>query len=213
MTINKHEPLAAASCHMVLRRGRDYTPIVPTKRSSNMSRALLPVLASLALVACGNSADSPSSAAAATQGDAQSTNTVAVADSPAEVATSIHRPAETPASPAQAVLASTDADLANGQRQFRRCQSCHTINEGGRNTVGPNLHDVFGRPAASAAGFSYSRALSESGLTWDHDTLDAWIENPHRLVPGTRMSFVGLRDADDRRDVIAYLESMRAGEN
>ncbi len=111
---------------------------------------------------------------------------------------------------ASAVLTSlggvyADADLANGARQFRRCQSCHTLNDGGRHTVGPNLHGVIGRAAASTDRFSFSSQLSESGLTWDVATLDAWIENPRALVPGNRMSFVGLRDAEDRRDVIAYL--------
>ena len=92
-----------------------------------------------------------------------------------------------------------------GARQFRRCQSCHTLNEGGRHTVGPNLYSVIGHEAASAEGFNYSPQLTEAGLTWDVETLDAWIENPRAMVPGNRMSFVGLRDAADRRDVIGYL--------
>lgn len=106
-----------------------------------------------------------------------------------------------------------NADLANGARQFRRCQSCHTLNEGARHTVGPNLYGVIGRPAASAEGFSYSSQLSESGLTWDTETLGHWIENPRAFVPGNRMSFVGLRDADDRRDVIAYIAVETAGDD
>lgn len=99
----------------------------------------------------------------------------------------------------------TVADLSNGQRQFRRCQSCHTLNEGGRHTVGPNLNGIMGAPAAAKERFSYSRQLAESRLVWDAATMDAWLENPRSLVPGNRMSFVGLRDADARRDVIAYL--------
>lgn len=98
-----------------------------------------------------------------------------------------------------------DADLSNGQRQFRRCQSCHTLNEGGRHTVGPNLYGIINAPAAAQERFSYSRQLTESGLVWDAATMDAWLENPRSMVPGNRMSFVGLRDADARRDVIAYL--------
>ena len=98
-----------------------------------------------------------------------------------------------------------DADLVNGQRQYRRCQSCHTLNEGGRNTVGPNLFGIMGTAAASREGFTYSRQLIAADLMWDVPTMDAWIENPRALVPGNRMSFVGLRDADDRRDVIGYI--------
>lgn len=198
-----------------------------------MSRALLPVLASLALIACGNGTESPASTGTTTApGQAQPSDATTTSQSQVQTPAAGQPVAETPATPAAetapatttafaaestpassgtpapAMLAFADADLANGQRQYRRCQSCHTINEGGRNTVGPNLYDTYGHPAARLQGFSYSRALSESGLVWDHDTLDAWIENPSRLVPGTRMSFVGLRDADDRRDVIAYLASM-----
>ena len=110
----------------------------------------------------------------------------------------------------QAVLAALgegylEANLSNGARQFRRCQSCHTLTEGGRNTVGPNLWGIVGASAAYNETFNYSRPLSESGLVWDAATLDSWIENPRAMVPGNRMSFVGLRDAAARRDVIAYL--------
>ncbi len=159
-----------------------------------MVRILLPVLASLALIACGDGADTTAMNGASAAG--QSTTGPAGAD---HASSDLAGP--------QALLASNGADLANGQRQFRRCQSCHTLGEGGRHTVGPNLFGVIDRTAADASGFSYSRALSQSGLTWDHDTLDAWIENPRELVPGNRMSFVGLRNADDRRDVIAYIAS------
>lgn len=107
----------------------------------------------------------------------------------------------------------TGADLANGRREFRRCQSCHTVNEGGRAMVGPNLYGVVGRAAASTGGFSYSSALAESGLVWTSDTLDTWIENPRAMIPNNRMSFVGLRDADDRRDIIAYLASLTASDD
>ena len=174
-----------------------------------MPRILLPILASLALIACGNGTDTESmpGASAAAQGQAEPAATGHLAAGRTAEPTAEHRTND--AAPA-AVLASGTADLANGQRQFRRCQSCHTITEGGRHTVGPNLYGVVGHPAASATGFSYSRALSAADLSWDRETLDAWIENPRELVPGNRMSFVGLRDADDRRDVIAYLASVSA---
>ncbi|WP_417471193.1 c-type cytochrome [Maricaulis sp.] len=161
-----------------------------------MNRYLLPILAALTLCACGDGSGSQVSPSA----DAQT----------AAAAPAAAGPARDPA-PVQAAATPGEADLANGRRQFRRCQSCHTMTEGGRHTVGPNLYGVLARPAASAPGFSYSRALRDSGLNWDMDTLDAWIENPRLLVPGNRMSFVGLRDANDRRDVIAYIAAETGG--
>jgi cytochrome c len=97
------------------------------------------------------------------------------------------------------------ADLTNGARQYRRCQACHTLDEGGANRSGPNLHGIMFTPAAQVDGFSYSSALVEAGLVWDVETLDAWLENPRTLVPRNRMSFAGLRDADARRDLIGYM--------
>ena len=110
---------------------------------------------------------------------------------------------------ASAILASLgaaylDADIENGRRRFRLCQSCHTLEEGGRSMVGPNLYGVFGSEAG-AGDFTYSRQLSESGIVWDAETMDAWLANPRQYIPGNRMSFVGLRNEEDRRDVIAYL--------
>lgn len=171
-----------------------------------MTRALLVLLASVALVGCGNDdAASPAS-----------TDTSMAAASPASMSSSRDRDdddregdddGDTDASVILASLGGDyeNADLSNGARQFRRCQSCHTLNEGGRNSVGPNLYGVIGQPAASHAQFSYSSQLSDAGLVWDLATLDAWIENPRALVAGNRMSFVGLRDPEDRRDVIAYI--------
>jgi cytochrome c len=98
-----------------------------------------------------------------------------------------------------------DADLANGARQYRRCQACHTIDAGGANRAGPNLHGVMDSPAAQVEGFAFSTALTDSGLIWDAATMDSWLENPRALVPGNRMSFAGLRDADARRDLIAHI--------
>lgn len=99
----------------------------------------------------------------------------------------------------------SQADLANGARQFRRCTSCHTIGEGGPHRVGPNLHGLFRRAAGEAEGFNFSTALRESDIDWSPEHLNEWLADPRGYIPGNRMSFVGLRDADDRRDVIAYL--------
>jgi cytochrome c len=97
------------------------------------------------------------------------------------------------------------ADLANGEAKFALCKSCHTLTPGGANMTGPNLYGVFGRQAAAAPDFSYSDALKKAGFIWEFHHLDAWLADPKGYMPGTKMTFVGLRDAKDRTDVIAYI--------
>lgn len=99
-------------------------------------------------------------------------------------------------------------DAAAGQRVYNQCRACHTIDQGGRNTVGPNLHGIFGRRAGSLEGFRYSaamRAKGEEGLSWTEETLRAYIADPKAVVPGGSMSYVGLRSAPQMDDLIAYL--------
>ncbi len=98
------------------------------------------------------------------------------------------------------------ADLDNGRRAFARCRSCHTITEGGSNMTGPNLYGLFGRQAGSHPGFNYSPAVKEAGFAWDAERLDHWLENPRTFLTGTKMSFAGIPDATDRRDIIAFLK-------
>lgn len=110
-----------------------------------------------------------------------------------------------------AILASLPApwnqgDLENGRRAFARCRSCHTINEGGSNMTGPNLWGLFGRKAGTHPGFNYSEAVKTAGFAWDGERLDHWLENPRTFLPGNKMTFPGLPDATDRRDVIAWLK-------
>lgn len=97
-------------------------------------------------------------------------------------------------------------DLDNGRRVFARCRSCHTVTEGGPNMTGPNLYGVFGRQAGSVEGYNYSNAVKTAGFVWDAEKLDHWLENPHTFLRGTKMSFAGLPEATDRRDVIAWLK-------
>ncbi len=99
-------------------------------------------------------------------------------------------------------------DAAAGQRVFNQCRACHTIDQGGRNGVGPNLHGIFGRRAASIEGFRYSapmRTKASEGLTWDEATLRAYITDPKAVVPAGAMSFPGLRNEQQLNDLIAYL--------
>jgi cytochrome c len=97
-------------------------------------------------------------------------------------------------------------DAAVGKRVYIFCQSCHSINEGGSNKVGPNLYGVFGRQAAQAKGFVYSDALSSANITWTADVLDQWLTRPAALVPGTTMVFAGINKPQQRADLIAYLQ-------
>jgi cytochrome c len=97
------------------------------------------------------------------------------------------------------------ADLDNGQSKFALCQTCHTTVQGGPNMTGPNLHGVIGRKAASVPGFKYSDALSATGWTWDAQKIDTWITDPQVALKGTKMTFAGLKNPQDRTDVIAWL--------
>jgi cytochrome c len=105
------------------------------------------------------------------------------------------------------------ADPARGERVFQRCYACHSVVAGEEDLPGPSLRCVIGRRAGSLAGFEYSPALRAAGgvqgLVWTRGTLEAFLRDPHALVPGTTMTMPALPAADDRRDVIDYLE--RAG--
>jgi len=101
-------------------------------------------------------------------------------------------------------LAAGDADA--GKKVFNKCKACHALEEG-KNKVGPSLFGVLGRQAAAVNGFKYSKAMSESGLTWDEATLKKYLAKPKDLVPGTRMAFAGLKKEDEIEDVIAYIKA------
>lgn len=101
-------------------------------------------------------------------------------------------------------------NAAKGETLFMRCAMCHNANKGGGNGLGPNLWGVTGRKAASLPDFPYSPALKNSGITWTDDKLAAWLSNPQKLVPGTRMAFAGFGDnRQDAEDVIAYLHTRK----
>jgi cytochrome c len=105
-----------------------------------------------------------------------------------------------------------NANVENGRAiASRACAACHTFTEGGRNAVGPNLYGVVGGPHAHRDDFNYSPAMkSLHDKAWDYEVLNAFLNHPARAVPGTRMAFAGLNQAQQRADVIAFLRSLSA---
>jgi cytochrome c len=102
-----------------------------------------------------------------------------------------------------------EADRDAGKKIFARCKACHTLDEGGRDGIGPNLHGVFGRTAGTKEGVRYSKAMTakgEEGLVWSEETLETYLEKPAAMVPGTSMSFPGLKKPEERANLIAYLK-------
>jgi cytochrome c2 len=152
----------------------------------------------------------------------------ATEEAPAQEAATEDAPAEEPATeeaPAQEEAATEEAatedsagesafaamvasaDAGNGERLYRRCQACHKL-EDGANGVGPHLYGVVGRDIAGVDGFNYSDALKGLDGAWTLDQLSAWIENPREFAPGNRMGFAGLKDEQDRADLMAYLQTV-----
>jgi cytochrome c len=105
---------------------------------------------------------------------------------------------------AAALPAWSAADAARGAVLYQsKCGGCHALDE---NRYGPAHRGVFGRKAGSAPGYAYSEALSSSSIVWREDTLDRWLADPEKLIPGQRMS-ISVASEDDRRDLIAYLRA------
>jgi len=105
--------------------------------------------------------------------------------------------------PIEPLLASASAE--KGANVFKKCTSCHTIDKGGPNRVGPNLYDIVGRAIGKHAGYTYSSAMEKKGGDWTIDALNTYLYSPRDVVPGTKMSFAGIKDNQERADLIAYL--------
>ena len=102
-----------------------------------------------------------------------------------------------------------EGDVAKGAALFKgRAAQCHSAGKGAPNGVGPNLYGIVGRKSGAIPGFTYSKANLESNCTWDRATLDIYLENPKKFMPGNKMAFAGLKKAQERADLIAYLETL-----
>lgn len=97
-------------------------------------------------------------------------------------------------------------DPAKGEQVFVICRACHQIGPGAQNGVAPVLNGVVGRKAGTYPGFDYSSANKNSGIVWTPEELDKYLTDPQKVVPGTKMIFPGLKNAQQRQDVIAFLE-------
>lgn len=112
------------------------------------------------------------------------------------------------ASVGQALAA--DPSVENGEEVFKKCRACHDVGPDAKNKLGPVLNGLFGRKAGTIPGFAYSDAnhkAGEAGWVWSEETLTRYLENPREAMPGNKMAFAGLRDEQDRRDLIAYLKT------
>lgn len=99
------------------------------------------------------------------------------------------------------------ADVAAGEKVYSKCVACHTINQGGANGIGPNLWNSMGQPHGHVAGFAYSDALKSIPGNWDWAAMDAWLTSPRKYASGTKMTFAGLGKAEDRANLMVYLNA------
>ncbi|GGC34699.1 hypothetical protein GCM10011371_22560 [Novosphingobium marinum] len=158
------------------------------------------VAATALLASCGGGETEPAA-----------TDTTTTAEATPEPAAPASAAAEAPA--ADNTETTDGTQLANftgtaeaGEKVFIKCQTCHVV-EPGVNRIGPSLAGIVGREAGTVPEYQYSPANANSGITWTREKLFQYLENPQRIVPGTKMAFAGLPNAQDRADIIAFLES------
>lgn len=97
-----------------------------------------------------------------------------------------------------------------GQILYKKCRTCHTLNQDGKHKVGPNLYNIINAAAGKKEGFNYSKAMMSTDVVWTEANLDAYLERPSKFMPGTQMAFVGIRKPEDRKLLIEYLKKETA---
>ena len=154
-----------------------------------MRKIIISTAALFALVSCGSATPEATSSGAA---------------EPTPVATD-----QPDQKPAAKKVAAAKPEANDKPRSFAQCQACHSVDEGGKNGIGPNLWGVFEAKAGEKSDYRYSKAMSDSNLTWDEVTLDDYPTNPRKAVPRTKMSYAGMRQEEKRAELITYLKTLR----
>jgi cytochrome c len=167
-----------------------------------MGRKLAFLVAASAVLTAGCSQKTEDTPPAATETAAATT----AAAGPSAPATSAAPAADNTDTTDGTKLASFTGDAAKGKTIFVQCQACHSIEEG-KNMIGPSLAGVVGRHSGIIPGFAYSAANKNSGIVWTPEKLFQYLQAPQRVIPGTKMTFAGLPQAQDRADVIAFLKT------
>lgn len=173
-------------------------------------RVIAALAATLVIAACGGSQSDDTTDTASTPPSASTPGAATGDQAPASAPQAAPTPTTAPAADVIDLsglpAAYQDADVSTGRRRFAQCRACHQVHDGTRHSIGPDLFGVFGRSAGGNDSYpTYSSAMKDSGIVWTAEELDAWIASPRSKVPGTAMVYVGMRDPNARRDLIAWL--------
>jgi cytochrome c2 len=166
----------------------------------------------LGLAACGGNTETADTTVTAETTSAMApaasaADTAATVETTADTASATPTPTPTPTPTASPSAKATPAAAATKPAEFAQCSACHST-EPGKNGIGPSLAGIYGHKAGAVPGYEFSDAMKTSGLTWNQGTLDRFLTDPKGVVPGTKMTFPGLKDPAKRAAVIAYLKSL-----
>ncbi|GAA4036142.1 hypothetical protein GCM10022281_15810 [Sphingomonas rosea] len=177
-------------------------------RKTRLVASALFVVATASACGGGGSKSEDSSTTASTA-NTPAASPAAPANTAAPAATAAAAPApDDTATVSGAKLADFTGDAAKGEAVFIQCKTCH-VTDAGVNRIGPSLHGIVGRHSGEIAGYAYSAANKNSGITWTAEKLFQYLENPQRVVPGTKMAFAGIQDPQKRADLIAWLGTQK----